>query len=402
MHTHSSFTLDAVSDLARISDDLSVGSGSEYDAGTMSFRVPEGEFTAATKQRPGFVRRFVRRIGALLLFVLALGIIAAVVLAVLSFQTTKDVPAGRPVKVEIPSGADASAIGKVLADEGIVRNKTVFVAMVRWKGDGSKFHSGTYTLKTGSTYDQVAAKLRKGPPPAPVFDVTLPEGWRISQMAAHVDELNAKATADGGKPLPPYTGKDYLAAVNRLRVPAKYQPPAGTTSMEGFLFPATYELRNADPAPALVQKQLDAFQQKFDSIDMSYAKQHNLTPYEIVIIASLVEREAKTDGDRAKIAAVIYNRLHERMTLGIDATIQYAVSKVDWKNELSKSDLAIDSPYNTRVNAGLPPTPIANPGLKSLEAAAHPANVDYLYYVLKPNGSSHYFTKSYDDFLAHQ
>ena len=144
-----------------------------------------------------------------------------------------------------------------------------------------------------------------------------------------------------------------------------------------------------------------AFVSTMQSIDFSAAKKANLTPYEIVIIASMVEREARIDADRKLIAGVIYNRLRLRMTLGIDATIQYAVSGPGaWKTQLTESDLAIDSPYNTRLRVGLPPTPIANPGRESLEAAAHPATTRLLYYVADPEGSGkHHFHENFTDFL---
>ncbi len=151
---------------------------------------------------------------------------------------------------------------------------------------------------------------------------------------------------------------------------------------EGFLFPDTFELKRHAPVSDLVQLQLEDFKRRIKGVDMSYARSKNLTVYDVVTIASMIEREAQQEGDRRLVAAVIYNRLHEGMPLGIDATIRFATG--NYTKPLTESELATPSPYNTRTNAGLPPGPIDSPGLASIEAAAHPAKVDYLFYVVKP------------------
>jgi UPF0755 protein len=151
---------------------------------------------------------------------------------------------------------------------------------------------------------------------------------------------------------------------------------------EGFLFPDTFELEKGAPAADLVQLQLQDFKRRVAAVDMSYARSKNLTTRDVVTIASMIEREAQLEKERPLIAAVIYNRLHEGMPLGIDATIRYATG--NYEAPLTESELAVDSPYNTRTNTGLPPGPIGSPGLASIEAAAHPARVDYLFYVVKP------------------
>ena len=214
-------------------------------------------------------------------------------------------------------------------------------------------------------------------------EVTIPEGYDRHQ----VSDL---AKQDGLK-------GDYLKASESFKGfnPAKYGAD-NPSSLEGFLFPATYELPRHPTVDDLVARQLDAFKQYFAKVNMKYAKSKNLTPYDILIIASMIEREAVVEKDRPLIAAVIYNRLHQGMPLQIDATIRYAEN--NWTKPLSESDLQLDSPYNTYTNTTLPPTPIGNPGLASIEAAAKPASVNYLYYVLKPDGCSHFFTASYDEF----
>jgi UPF0755 protein len=168
------------------------------------------------------------------------------------------------------------------------------------------------------------------------------------------------------------------------------------STLEGFLFPATYELRRGADAGSLVAKQLAAFQQRIAGVDMSYARSKNLTTFDVVTIASMVERETGLARERPLVAAVIYNRLHKGIPLGVDATIRFATG--NWSAPLTASELASDSAYNTRRHAGLPPGPIGNPGLASLQAAAKPAHVPYLYYVVKPGTCEHAFSSTFAQF----
>jgi uncharacterized YceG family protein len=172
-------------------------------------------------------------------------------------------------------------------------------------------------------------------------------------------------------------------------------------NLEGFLFPALYDFSVHTTSQQLVADQLSAFEQNWKQVDMSYARKKNLTPYDVLTIASMVEKEALVPDERPLVAAVIYNRLHDHMPLGIDATIRYGLH-VPGTKSLTESELASDNPYNTRKLLGLPPTPIANPGLASMQAAAHPAHVDYLYYVRKPDKQHHYFTANFQDFVNHE
>ena len=184
----------------------------------------------------------------------------------------------------------------------------------------------------------------------------------------------------------------YRAASRRsaLLNPAHYGAPRGTPDLEGFLFPATYDMNPSTNVGRLVDEQLTTFRQRFGASEIRRAHALGVTPYELLTVASMVEREALTDHDRPLIAAVIYNRLHQGMPLGIDATIYYAVELqkgvATYTHELTTAQLHIESPYNTRTHKGLPPTPISNPGVASIEAAAHPAHVPYLYYVAAADG----------------
>jgi UPF0755 protein len=163
--------------------------------------------------------------------------------------------------------------------------------------------------------------------------------------------------------------------------PREYGAPGGR-SLEGFLFPATYELKKGQPVSHLVERQLEAFKRSFERVDLRYARSKNLDPYDVLIIASMVEREALVPRERPLIASVIYNRLRRGIPLGIDATIRFALNQ--WDEPLKRSELENPTPYNTRENPGLPPGPIGNPGLASIKAAARPARSDYLFFVVKP------------------
>jgi uncharacterized YceG family protein len=216
--------------------------------------------------------------------------------------------------------------------------------------------------------------------------VTLPEGLTVREMAQAAGRASKLITPPG-----------YLRAARSARLPAGFGRPP---SPEGFLFPDTYFLFETDPAVALVEKQLANFRAKWSQVDLRYARSKNLTQYDVLTIASMIEKEVVVPKERPLVAAVIYNRLHERMPLGIDATLRYGLGIPPTK-AITKSDLASDSPYNSRKLRGLPPTPIANPGLASMQAAAHPAKVDYLYFVRKPDCRSHFFTASIDEFNAY-
>ena len=168
-------------------------------------------------------------------------------------------------------------------------------------------------------------------------------------------------------------------------------------NLEGFLFPATYDFTEDTTSKELVGDQLDAFDRNWSQIDLKYAKSKNLTEYDVLTIASMIEKEVQVPKERPLVAAVIYNRLHLDMPLGIDATIRYGLN-IPPTQAILQSQLETPSPYNTRCCPGIPPTPIGNPGLASMQAAAHPAKVDYLYFVRKADCKSHFFTASLDEF----
>ena len=234
------------------------------------------------------------------------------------------------------------------------------------------------------------------PPPPKPFRIVFPEGFTRADMAARITAVNRIAHRERGVK-PRLNAKKYLALTARSSLPSRFARDRKRRSLEGFLFPATYDFLRRTTTKQLVGQQLTAFKRNWSRIDLSYARSKNLTPYDVLIIASMVEKEALAPDDRPKIAAVIYNRLHAHMPLGIDATIRYALD-VPGTEPLHESQLQNPTPYNTRIHAGLPPGPIANPGLASMQAAAHPTHANWLYFVRKPDKIHHFFTASYTEF----
>jgi uncharacterized YceG family protein len=227
--------------------------------------------------------------------------------------------------------------------------------------------------------------LTTAPVAAKTLTVVIPEGPGRREVAPIV----ARAGVTGS----------YVRASERSRElnPRRYGAPRGA-SLEGFLFPATYELRTRDAsATRLVRDQLRAFERNFGTVSLRQARRRNLTAYDVLIIASMIERETAVARERRLVSSVIYNRLREGIPLGIDATTRYAEN--NWTRPLKVSELERDSPYNTRRNRGLPPTPIGNPGLASIRAAANPASTSLLFYVVKPCGEgAHNFSRTDAEF----
>jgi UPF0755 protein len=309
------------------------------------------------------------------------------------FQPFAGGGSGRVIVV-IPKGASSSEIGSILASDGVVPSGFFFELRALLEGKRGSLHSGRFQLRRNMSYAAAIDALTKPPAPAIVVRVTIPEGYTRLQIArlAHADDLSGS----------------YLAASARSPGlnPARYGAPRGVANLEGFLFPATYELDAGAPASELVAAQLAAFAQRFGSAEAARARALHLNPYELLTVASMIEREAQTQRDRPLIAAVIYNRLRRGMPLGIDATLVYALELKTHEpagtHELTEAQLQMNSPYNTRLHTGLPPTPIANPGMASIEAAAHPAHVPYLYYVVAADGcGEHVFSSTYADFQKH-
>jgi UPF0755 protein len=293
---------------------------------------------------------------------------------------------GDPVTLEVTEGATVSELAGDLEREGIITNALVFRFYADRNGLDS-VQAGTYdALRENMAMGDVIDVLQLGPAaPPPAAQVTFPEGERLSELSPLI--LSNLGEFDEAELATAYEG---------LR--STYMP-SDSTNLEGFLFPDTYRIEQGDEADE--RKLLEQMVQRFDEVgaelglDESEARV-GLSPYEVVIVASIIEREAKVPADQPKVAQVIYNRLAQGMNLEIDATLLYGIGH---KETLTESDLATDTPYNTRLYGGLPPTPIAMPGRAALEAALNPEPGPWLYYVLADAEGNHFFTDNYDEFL---
>lgn len=299
------------------------------------------------------------------------------------FQPFKGSGDGEPFPVTIPRGSSVGDIGSLLADKDVISNGTLFEIRTTLSGRRGSLSHGTHNFRRNMSYSAALDELEK-PTVKKTIKLTIPEGQSRKEGAGTV--------AASGLP------GDYMKASVKSPgfKPTVYGAPKNVGSLEGFLFPATYELKPGSTADDLVKEQLAAFTDNFASVNMKYARRKNLTPYDVLTIASMIEREVAVPKERRKVAAVIYNRLSMGEPLGIDATIRYATG--NWTKPLTESELATDSPYNTRTNQGLPPGPIGSPGLAAIKAAADPAKTDAWLYVVKPGTcGEHVFSSSLEE-----
>jgi UPF0755 protein len=233
--------------------------------------------------------------------------------------------------------------------------------------------------------------------PAPLR-IAFPEGWSARQMADRVAEVRRIAIRTRGV-TPRLTGTAYRRATAAARPPRAFARLVERRSVEGFLFPDTYEFTATTSAANLVARQLAVFERRWRTVDLRVARSRGLDPYEVLIVASLVERETVVPRERALVAAVIANRLDEGMPLGIDASLRYGLG-IEGTRPITRTHLRSSTPYNTHRFKGLPPTPIGNPGLASIRAAARPASVDHLFYLRIPGTLRHFFTADEQEFCA--
>ncbi|HZG50023.1 MAG TPA: endolytic transglycosylase MltG, partial [Thermoleophilaceae bacterium] len=318
--------------------------------------------------------------------VVALAVVAAVLLALAwfanaLFQPFKGEGDGGAVRVSVPQGAGLGEIADLLEQNGVISSSGLFQLRVRLAGASGELRPGSYELREDMSFTAALDALEEGVPPNVVV-VSIPEGRSRREIAPLVKKLEG----------------NYMRATRRSPAldPREYKARRAT-SLEGFLFPATYELKKGQPVKRLVEEQLTAFKRNFSKVDLSFARRKNLTPYDVLIIASLIEREAAVPRERAIISSVIYNRLKNDIGLGIDATVRFITG--NWTEPLKQSELANPSPYNTRIHSGLPPGPIGNPGLASIKAAARPARTKYLFYVAAVCGNGrHRFAETDAEF----
>lgn len=329
-------------------------------------------------------RRARRRLVALVVLVLLAFAVGAGVGAVRAYLAPGDM--GAEVKVTIPEGSSLKQIASILADSGVVEHASLFVYKVKDDGHEDELKPGTYTLHVNEPYDDLVAVLLKGVV-APTIDVTLPEGLMIAEQARRIAEA-----------VPGFDADVYARLASEEPPTVKVEGYKAGATLEGLLFPATYDVREKIKPRAFLDLQLAALRENLDKVDMARARKANLTEYDVLIIASLIEGEARVADERELVAAVIWNRLREGMLLQIDAAIQYALG--ERKPALTYDDYKVESPYNVYKYTGLTPTPIDSPGLAAMRAAANPARVDYLYYVARADGTGrHYWSNDYDQFL---
>jgi UPF0755 protein len=331
-------------------------------------------------RRPERTRRS-RRLSLVVVLVLLAAIGWGLYAALGYYADCKEAAPGprRPVSFTVQAGATGEQVVEDLHEQGVTPcGGFVGNLLLRGTGQADQIRTGSFELTTGMTLEAALDVITTPPPEVPTLELVIPEGFRLTQIAERVQEdleiparRFLKEVLSGRYVLPPYL-------------------PAGTESPEGFLFPKSYEFVEEGLTARLVATRLlDQFRTEADTLPFDRTEQLDVSPYELVIIASMIEEEAGVDRDRRVIAGVIYNRLRIGMALGIDATLLYDDPTPD--GQLSSSDLEFDSPYNTRINPGLPPTPIASPGEKSLRAALDPASTEFLYYVLCGKDGHHRF-----------
>lgn len=321
-----------------------------------------------------------------MIFLLVLATVAVVAgIYLLDWIGGPDGEGGEQVAVTIPNGSSTEQIAETLESNRVVDSALAFRLFLRREGVGSELKAGDYEFREAQPFDALLAKLREGPP-AEFVRLTIAEGLNIQQTAEAVEAQTHISAAD------------FLTAASPERASPALLPAGGAT-LEGFLYPSTYFVEEKETAESLVARMLDEFTEQTESLGLTEPNEFGLDPYEILVLASLVEEEAKADEERGMISAVIHNRLEAGMALGIDATIQYAVNKYHGE-PLTVSDLAIDSPFNSRIHAGLPPHPISSPRASSIEAALNPPESDAVYYVLTEDCVHHSFTADYNEFLA--
>jgi uncharacterized YceG family protein len=290
------------------------------------------------------------------------------------------------VTVTIPPKSTSSQIGDLLQHDGVISSSFFFEARATLAGERSSMRAGVYHLQLGMGYGDVLTKLTKAPPAAKVTEITIAEGRRRQQ----IDALLRAQHVHGS-----YLALTRSTSLLNMRAYGLRHKPR---SLEGFLFPDTYQLVQPVKMNLLVRDQLRQFKEEFAKVKLGYPRSKHLTPYDVLIIASLIEAETPTAHDRPLVASVIYNRLADGMALGLDSTTQYATG--NFTRPLTVSQLHSRSPYNTRTHVGLPPTPIDSPGLASMQAAAHPAQTSYLFFFAKPCQRGSVFASNYAQFLA--
>jgi UPF0755 protein len=297
-------------------------------------------------------------------------------------QAKEVVEKGVEVIIEVEEGMSLRQIASILEENLIVDNGLLFIMFAEEQGKDKSIRPGLYTLETGMDFNELLDILTESQVVI-TYKLAIPEGFTVKQIQSRIIEelyfIDAQELEDA------------LDIDNY-----DYEFLEEATSLEGFLFPKTYDVSPDYDAKAVIGMLLAQYQFETSSLDYTFAEEKGYSAYDILNIASMIEREAYAAEEREIISAVIHNRLDIEMTLGIDATLTYHLDK--WDQPLTLSDLDTDSLYNTRMYQGLPPTPICNPGLSAIKAALNPEDVEYLYYFLTdPENGTHTFSLTYEE-----
>jgi len=358
-----------------------------YDKGKRRDREElDARLDALQRSGPRRVRRKRRSHAgpAVLGVLLVLGVLG-VIFVIYAAATGEENEPEESARVQVVKGDTLSDVAAKLETAGVIESAFVFELQARYEGYGTEIKTGRYTFQPGEDSSKILHQLTVGRA-APTITLTVPEGLTIEETAGTVAS-DSRVQASAFEKAARSTDYGYAFLDN-----------PGVETTEGYLFPAKYDFEKGVTATQIVDRLLGQYLLETQNLDVTEAKGRlGLTEHQLVTVASLIEKEAATPGEKPLIASVIYNRMRKDSPLQIDATIQYALKRP--KTNLSLADLKVDSPYNTYENKGLPPGPICSPGRESLQAALDPADTNYLYYVLEANGKKHYFTNNYEEFL---
>ncbi|MDR2107875.1 MAG: endolytic transglycosylase MltG [Coriobacteriales bacterium] len=345
--------------------------------------------------RPRHSRRHTVLVVSLIIALIA-ALLAGGFFAYSMFSTPTQVVVGTPIKVTVPTGSTTTDIARMLRQTGVLTDESGFINAVKERGVAEQLKPGDYQLEAGmdlsNKINELVDALIAGPlPEDTIARLTIPEGLSVEQTAAKVAStpgLTIKA-------------EDFIAlAYQADRYQGDYPFLVGVynNSLEGYLYPKTYDIPKTANADYVIRVLLDQFTVETEGLDLVYATEHGLSLFQVLTIASLIEKETALDEERALVSSVVYNRLSEGMRLQIDATVIYALGPSYDGHPLYNVDLEVDSPYNTYQVDALPAGPICSPQIKSIEAAAHPQDSSYLYYVLTSKGGQHTFCSTYEEF----
>lgn len=287
-------------------------------------------------------------------------------------------------EIVIPKGSSVKSVAKTLEEENIIRNGLVFELYCKANKKADKIKAGKYTLKSSMDVPEIVEVIVSGKALIDTVKFTIPEGYNLNQIVEKLDSLE----------LVSYESIQNALAAENYEYDFIEQIPDRENKLEGYLFPDTYEVYKDTTAEAITDKLLRRFDDVFTEEFANRAKELDMTIDQVITLASIIEREAKLDSERKTISSVFHNRLKKGMMLQSCATIQYILGET--KEELTNKDLAIESPYNTYKHEGLPPGPIASPGLKAIEAALYPDSTNYLYF-FTVDGSTHVFSRTFKE-----